>query len=196
MMKSKLEKSIFELRDKGCSYNEICSILKCSKSIVSYHCGKGQKTKTLFRNAQYRQKNVILKKIHRFYFPKYTDSLNLLSSNKSVKYKLSNKIRKFGDSKPMFTVDELLNKIGSNPICYLTGLPIDLQDSKAYQLDHKIPKSRGGDNSLENCGLVCRRANMSKSDMTYEEYVELCKLVISHYELQIARAGNAPASQP
>lgn len=96
----------------------------------------------------------------------------------------------------MFTVEQLLKQIGNNPTCYLTGLPIDLNDSRSYQLDHKIPKSRGGDNSLDNCGLVCRRANMSKSDMTYDEYIELCKLVISNHEKQIARAGNAPASQP
>lgn len=196
MMKSKLAKSIFELRNKGYSYNQISIELGCSKSVISYHCGKGQKDKTLCRNAQYKKNNIILIKIHKFCSSKYTNSLNLLSSNKNIKYKLSSKIRKFGEGQPMFTVEELLNKIGANPICYLTGLPIDLNDSKSYQLDHKIPKSRGGDNSLDNCGLVSRKANMSKSDMTYEEYIELCKLVISNHELQIARAGNAPASQP
>lgn len=196
MMKSKLAKSIFELRNKGYSYNQICLQLNCSKSIVSYHCGNGQKNKTLTRNAEYRNKNVILKKIHRFYQPKKITSIISLSSNKNIRYKLSSKIRKFGDHKPMFTVEDLLNKIGSNPTCYLTGLPIDLNDSKSYQLDHKIPKSRGGDNSLENCGLVSKRANMSKSDMTYDEYIELCKLVISNHEKLIAHAGNAPASRP
>lgn len=196
MMKSKLSKSIFELRDKGYSYNQICLKLNCSKSIVSYHCGNGQKNKTLIRNSEYRQKNVILKKIHRFHQSYKTKSALELYSNKTIKYKLFSKIRKFGDNKPMFTVEDLLNKIGSNPTCYLTGLPIDLNDSKSYQLDHKIPKSRGGDNSLENCGLVSKRANMSKSDMTYEEYIELCKLVISNHEKLIAHAGNAPASRP
>lgn len=196
MMKSKLSKSIFELRDKGYSYNQICLKLNCSKSIVSYHCGNGQKNKTLIRNSEYRQKNVILKKIHRFHQSYKTKSTLELYSNKTIKYKLFSKIRKFGDNKPMFTVEDLLNKIGSNPTCYLTGLPINLNDSKSYQLDHKIPKSRGGDNSLENCGLVSKRANMSKSDMTYEEYIELCKLVISNHEKLIAHAGNAPASRP
>ena len=195
-MKSKLSKSIFELRDRGYSYNKISLQLNCSKSIVSYHCGIGQKTKTLIRNTEYRKKNVILKKIHRFYQPKRNNSITLLSSNKNVRYKLSSKIRKFGDYKPMFTVEDLLNKIGDNSICYLTGLPIDLNDSKSYQLDHKIPKSRGGDNSLENCELVSKRANMSKSDMTYDEYIELCKLVLSNHKKLIAHAGNAPASRP
>lgn len=195
-MKSKLSKSIFELRDKGYTYNQICSELKCSKSIVSYHCGDGQKNKTLIRNAEYRQKNVILKKIHRFhqFYKTKLDSGNI--SNKTIKQKLYSKIRKFGDHDPMFTVEDLLNKLGPNPVCYLTGLPIDLNDSKSYQLDHKIPKSRGGNNSLDNCGVVCKKANMSKSDMTYDEYIELCKLVISNYEKQIAHAGNAPASRP
>lgn len=196
MMKSKLSKSIFELRNKGYTYNQICLELNCSKSIVSYHCGAGQKDKTLIRNAEYRQKNVILKKIHRFY-QSYTIRSNYSNiSSKTIKQKLYSKIRKFGDYQPMFTVEDLLNKLGSNPVCYLTGLPIDLNDSKSYQLDHKIPKSRGGNNSLDNCELVSKKANMSKSDMTYDEYIELCKLVISNYEKQIAHAGNAPASRP
>ena len=195
MMKSKLEKSIFELRNKGYSYNQISTILNCSKSIVSYHCGNGQKDRTLLRNAQYRQKNIVLKKIHRFHQQRIPKIIPFIPS-KTLRYRLSSKIRKFGEYNPMFTVEQLLNKIGPNPTCYLTGLPIDLNDSKSYQLDHKIPKSRGGDNSLDNCGLVCKRANMSKSDMTYDEYIELCKLVLSNHEKQIARAGNAPASQP
>jgi 5-methylcytosine-specific restriction endonuclease McrA len=192
MNTSKLSQSILELRNQGYSYKKISDILKCSKSTISYHCGKDQKIRTLQRNAQYRKNNVILKKIHRFYHPYFKKSVpKILNTN--ISQKLSAKIRKFGD-KPMFTVSQLLNKIGDSPVCYLTGEPIDLNDSKSYQLDHIIPKSRGGDNSLDNCQIALKKANMSKSDMTYDEYVSLCKKVISHHEFKVARAGNAPAS--
>lgn len=182
MYTSKISQSILELRSQGYSYKRISETLGCSKSTISYHCGQDQKIKTLERNAVYRQNNVILKKIHRFHHPRKNIKFqNNISKN--LNQKLSSKIRKFGGYKPMFTVNELLEKIGENPKCYLTGDPIDLNDSISYQLDHITPKSRGGNNSLDNCQIALKRANMSKSDMTYEEYIMLCKKVIANYEL-------------
>ena len=37
--------------------------------------------------------------------------------------------------------------------------------------DHKIPRSAGGVNQLENYLLACRRCNNRKGDRTYEEFV-------------------------
>ena len=48
----------------------------------------------------------------------------------------------------------LEKKIGEKPICYLTGIPIDINKPNEYSLDHIIPMSRGGKNTLENCGLL------------------------------------------
>lgn len=39
------------------------------------------------------------------------------------------------------------------------------------QLDHKLPKTRGGDNSVDNLVLSCRICNREKSNMTAEEYI-------------------------
>jgi 5-methylcytosine-specific restriction endonuclease McrA len=192
-MKTKLSEKIIELRALNYSYNKIVSLLGCSKSIISYYVGKDQKEKSKLRGRNYRKNNILGKKIYRF-CSKYEVRDQKLNINKNIKRILFSKIRKFGDYKPMFTPQQLLDKIGDNPTCYLTGRPINIADSQSYHLDHIIPKSRGGDNTIDNCGIACSIANLSKSHMTYEEYVLLCKEVIKHYE--VAHTGNAPVSQP
>lgn len=82
----------------------------------------------------------------------------------------------------MFNEELLLEKIGDNPVCYLTGRPINLEDSRSYNLDHIIPKSKGGNNSLENCQIACRDANQAKNDLTYDEFIQLCKDVLAYHE--------------
>ena len=81
----------------------------------------------------------------------------------------------------MFKVQDLIDKIGDNPVCYLTGRPINLEEGRFYHLDHILPKSRGGDNSLENCGLTCKPANQAKTNLTLEEFVQLCREVVEKH---------------
>ena len=44
-----MKEQILELRAQGKTYNEIVSIVGCSKGTVSYYCGDGQKEKSLVR---------------------------------------------------------------------------------------------------------------------------------------------------
>lgn len=53
-----LKDEILKLYAEGKSYNQIVDILGCSKSNVSYHCGKGQKEKTQNRQKQSRHRNI------------------------------------------------------------------------------------------------------------------------------------------
>lgn len=56
-----MKEKILKLRSEGKTYNEISTILKCSLSTVSYHCGKGQKKKNIIRsikNSVQRNKHV------------------------------------------------------------------------------------------------------------------------------------------
>lgn len=53
-----LRDSILALYAEGKSYREIVDILGCAKSTVSYYCGKGQKEKTMNRQAQSRHRNI------------------------------------------------------------------------------------------------------------------------------------------
>ena len=102
--------------------------------------------------------------------------------NQTIETILNNKIRQFskGNTGPqLFTIHELLAKIGPNPKCYLTGDDIDLTKKDSYQLDHIIPRSKGGPNTLDNCGLTTKQANMVKTNLQLDELVSICKKIIT-----------------
>jgi CRISPR/Cas system Type II protein with McrA/HNH and RuvC-like nuclease domain len=82
----------------------------------------------------------------------------------------------------MFTLEQLMEKIGNSPKCYLTGEEIDLSKSRTYSLDHIIPRSKGGDNSLENCAIACSEANQAKSNLSLEEFISLCQSVVDNFK--------------
>jgi hypothetical protein len=49
-----MKEQILALRAEGKSYRQICDALGCTKSLISYHCGPGQKRKTLVRQQKSR----------------------------------------------------------------------------------------------------------------------------------------------
>lgn len=50
-----IKDQILQLRNEGKSYKQIKELLNCSKSTISYHCGEGQKEKTLNRTKKRRK---------------------------------------------------------------------------------------------------------------------------------------------
>ena len=80
----------------------------------------------------------------------------------------------------MFSLDELIEHLGENPKCYLTGRKIDLSNGRSYALDHIIPRSKGGDSSLNNCGITCTEANRAKFDLNLDDFVSLCQEVVDY----------------
>ena len=184
-MNKNLGPRIIELKARGYSYNKIVSELKCSKSTVAYHLGKDQKEKTLSRQQRGRAKNPLIKKRDQFVNDKRRGRV-ITGQQASVRKILANKRHHFckrrKESQYMFLLDDLENKVRNNPYCYLTGRKIDLSKSLSYHLDHIVPVSKGGDNSLENCGLSCREANQAKSDLLLDEFVKLCQEVVDRHE--------------
>ncbi len=79
-----------------------------------------------------------------------------------------------------FTVDEVIEKFGENPRCYLTGERINIHKPRTYQFDHIIPKSRGGTSDIDNLGICTKQANLAKSDMTLDEFMNLCNVVLQN----------------
>jgi 5-methylcytosine-specific restriction endonuclease McrA len=183
-----IKQQILDLRAEGKTYNEICAELKCSKGTVCYHLGSGVKE----RIKAYRETNktmiTISKKIDRFSKRKSVPTTNPIS--RELKLRIRNKVNNFTrrEELPLFTYEELINKIGSTPKCYLTGEKIDLDNTKDWHLDHIIPVSKGGDNSLKNCNIATREANLAKTDMSLDDFVEFCQKVVDNN--QGAKAGN------
>lgn len=162
-----MKERILKLKNEGKSYGDIKKILGCSKGTISYHCGTGQKQKTLNRSRQNR---------------KTTD----IKIRRKIEVYLRPKIRNYRRGKgnrittAKFDCGVAYKIIINNPICYLTGRKIDLSDTKSYQLDHKIPIKKGGPNTLKNMGLSCRDANMGKGDLLLDEFIQMCKEVCEH----------------
>lgn len=169
---------ILRLRGEGKTYNEIVELLGCSKGTISYHCGKNQKEKSSQRKNKNKKINPLSAKIGQFKDYRTKEA-------KSLKNRV-HKFYQYSDTdKQNFSLKDLKEKIGENPICYLTGKPINLDDPQSYELDHIIPVSRGGDNSLENCNICLTNANRSKERMILEEYLELCKTVLQNFNYKV-----------
>lgn len=146
------KQEMFSLRSEGKSYQEIADILGCSIETVKYQLIPNRKK----NGYKYHQKK------------KTADPLYFKKGRFMMK----------GTTIP-FSLEELRQKIGDSPKCYLTGEPIDLLKPETYSLDHVIPLSRGGKSSLENCELIKADINQAKWNMTPEEFLLLCKRVIN-----------------
>lgn len=191
---SELEKSIKKLRSEGKSYRQIQSELNCSMATISYHLSDGQKDKNKKRTEKNRYKlnNVLTKKLNNFISKQRRVKKRLTKNDVKYSAMIADKLYDFErrKEKSMEKIDikDVFQKLEEHPFCYLTGDRLKLDDSKSFNFDHKIPVSRGGDNSLDNLGICTREANMSKNNMTLEEYLELCKKVLEHNGYIVTKA--------
>jgi 5-methylcytosine-specific restriction endonuclease McrA len=158
MKKRNLKDQILELKAQGKTHKEIAKLLECSATAVYYHASPNGKTVANTARAKWR------------------DSRPLFDKVKFFK-------RTFGKSVIVedFKPGDLLRKTDGK--CYLTGRELDLSDRRNFSLDHIISRAKGGDNTLENCGLTCREANQAKSDLTFEEFLKLCYDVCVYHKL-------------
>jgi 5-methylcytosine-specific restriction endonuclease McrA len=157
-----LRNEILKLKEQGLLKAEIARQLGCSKGTVAYHVSTVSRAKVIQRGTKWKRKNTLAVKLHNF------------------KYQKASKRRTYGvlPADPDLTLKNLIVKIGSEPRCYLTGVTIDLNRAESYSLDHIMPICRGGNNTLENCGLAASRANQAKGEMTYQEFVAFCASVV------------------
>jgi 5-methylcytosine-specific restriction endonuclease McrA len=184
----KVKEKILELRALGYSYKKIQDEIKCSKGTISYHCGEGQKEKYAKRRKLNRSKqHPLICKIENFIYDKYyeptprknrTNKLKKILRLRIVAFSMINK--RYNNM--AFTIKDFLDKVGDNPICSLTGKPIDLMKPRTYQLDHIVPRSKGGENTLDNCQLVLKEVNLAKHNLSSEEFVKLCREVVDYHD--------------
>ena len=164
------------------NYNEIAKTIPCAKSTVSYYCGKGVKSNILKYQEARRKNNPLIQKIERF--------KNKLPKDKYRDFQRRNGSKLNNRMKKNFTIQELEQHIGKDPVCYLTGRKINITDPTAYSLDHFLPASQGGKNTLDNLRIACKKANQAKHDMLYEEFVQLCREVVNTYDKNNLQRGG------
>jgi 5-methylcytosine-specific restriction endonuclease McrA len=178
-----LKEDILRLRADGFSYSEISKTLNCSKGSISYYLGNNQKEKAKSRRRTYRKTihGVLAIKMGMFK-TKYDKGIRQKKSQEQRIHIILNRKRfKFMETQTEdFTLEQLIEKIGHSPICYLTGEKIDLSNPSSFHFDHIVPTSKGGKNTLDNLGVCTAKANFSKRDMSLEEYIDLCKSVLMH----------------
>jgi CRISPR/Cas system Type II protein with McrA/HNH and RuvC-like nuclease domain len=177
-----MKEKILELRKEGKSYKQIQLILNCSKSTISYHCGYGQKEKTKKRLKK-RRENILLEKVESFKYRKH-------KNNKEKVRKFNKRDNENGSTNKElnqnFIWTDVLEKFGENTFCYLSGEKINLL-TDSYNLDHIIPSSRGGNNSIVNLGITLEIVNKMKSDLTPNELMSWCKKILEFNGYKITK---------
>ncbi len=184
-----LASQIKELRAAGKSYNQIVAILGCAKSSVTYHAGEGQKQKWAARQRKNRNRKNVSNKLHGFRNRKQKKKRNDFSESqirKQVLYRLDQFKRratgkKYKAIEESFGISEFFAKFSDCTHCYLSGRPIDINNPNTWQVDHKVPRSRGGKNDLKNLEVARKEANSAKNDLTVEEFLNLCEDVLKHH---------------
>lgn len=183
-----LEKSIKELRGQGYTYKQIEKELGCSRSTISYHLGNGQKEKSANRKRKWFKNNRLFKKIENFH--KITKKIEIPPSTRPLNHRISSKISQYHSngkrmntaySQRTFTVKEATRLIKERGVCYLTGDPIDIEDTQSYHFDHIKPRVNGGENNLDNLGITTKEANYAKRDMEFEDFIKMCHKIVERY---------------
>lgn len=184
-----MKEKILKLRAEGKSYREIQKILGCSKSTISYYCGEDQQKKTKERTKKYRSNNPLIKKIESFKSRRRLKSkCERFQCRTPNKEERKNKVYKsMKDVNITFGPSDVIKKFGNKPKCYLTGDPIDWEDSSTYHLDHIIPVAKGGGNTLDNLQICLPEANNAKYNLTIQELINLCKKILLHHNYTITK---------
>jgi hypothetical protein len=174
---------ILKLRAEGKSFRQISKELGCSRSLVSYHCGNGNEN--LRSRTQHKTRNPLCKKVSNFKCRCSRSNYKAISSKlKTFKRKPSVSSGNPSDTvvnniSKNYTCKDVIDKLGAEPVCYLTGEKIDLTKPETYHLDHIIPSSKGGTNDLDNLQICLKEANFAKGELSLDEFYKLCEKVLN-----------------
>ena len=162
-----MKDQILKLRSEGKTYKQIREELGIKgNGLITYYCGGDeQREKHRIRTAKWRKKKP----------PEYFQIKNFTKKKRKNSVK---SVRKFQLKEKTFTWEDVVSKFGIHTECYLTGDIIDLEKNE-FNLDHIIPISKNGNNTIDNLGITTPQANRVKSDLLVEELVETCIKILS-----------------
>jgi 5-methylcytosine-specific restriction endonuclease McrA len=195
-----LKEKILKLKKEGLSQSEIALQLGCAKSTVCWHFNPEKQLK----KSQQRKKKIAphmvkwQRNISRFSTAKTkieqkTEIKDLTFSEARAKFR--NRLKDYAkkhksdtERTKMVNIKKVIDKYNiteenTKIVCRYTGDILDWKRPEECQVDHIIPRSRGGENTLENLQIISKKANQAKGDMTHEEFIEFIKLVNSNLAL-------------
>ena len=152
---------MLSLRSKGKTYSQIAKKLNFSECCVYYHCNRKK------------------------YLEKTKKTNNTITPLQAKLYSFTSKAK--DENSDRIKESDVIERYGTDIKCYLTGRDIDLTNTKDYHLDHILPTSKGGSGGIENLGFATREANMAKSNLTVEEFLALCKDVLTNNGYEVTR---------
>ena len=166
----KYKEKILKLRAEGKSYNQIAQTLGISKGTIAYHCSPSCNAK-----AKARQKKN--KDNKHPYAKKY---FNYIGPSSYFKHKTKIYYYKLWIKEAGFTYQDIIDKFGNTPLCYLCGTQINALEPTTYVFDHKIPRKQNGPSTLDNLGIACTICNKTKDALTPDQYIEQCKKIVRY----------------
>lgn len=169
-LKEKIQKIKKENPELG--YQSIANKISCGKNTVRYHLDPSQKEAVRNR----------VRKLRKTQHPLYRKLIGFCTNYGDNRRKSRNNSRV-----PVIPLETALKIIGNEPVCYLTGEKIDILELNSFSLDHKIPLSKGGKSTIENCGITTKRANTAKNGMSPEEFFDFCKRVLEHQGYKVTK---------
>ena len=180
------KKDILRLHKRGLSYRTIAKKLGCSKSLISYHCSKDQKEKYRVRLQSRGWKHRFTKKVTQFKSRCTAEEYRTFRNKvKTFKRKLPKGSRstpttsRVNNISKQYHAKDVINKVGANPVCYLTGRKLKIQDTSSYTFDHRVPTVMGGTNDLENLEICSTEANHAKAGLLLEDFYSLCEEILA-----------------
>lgn len=116
------------------------------------------------------------------YYRSYMLALAMAEKKPSFKRKLMKKINQFNryggiDLDDPVTYKRVLSFYKQHPFDFYTHEKLNLKDVDAIELDHIVPKSKGGSNKLVNLAITSKQINRMKGPLLLSEFLAQCVLV-------------------